>query len=143
LSSDTAQPIVAGATTQAGAAVGPVQFHGDGPYSQLAEHVKSSLEAAVGPIGADKAKWRQINFAQLLHFHMSQSTLAALNLMARAPMAIVEYIRAFSPGALLQGAKSSVLNTLAWMAALTICALLGGSLVHSPDWVLTMFGWAF
>jgi hypothetical protein len=40
LSSDTAQPIVAGATTQAGAAVGPVQFHGARPYSRMVGDVK-------------------------------------------------------------------------------------------------------
>ena len=34
--------IVAGATTQAGAAVGPVQLHGDGPYSRTASRVKWS-----------------------------------------------------------------------------------------------------
>jgi len=32
--------IVAGATTQAGAADGPVQLHGDGPYSRTAGRVK-------------------------------------------------------------------------------------------------------
>jgi len=41
LSSDTAQPIiVAGATTERCAAVGPVQVHGAGPYSRRAGHVK-------------------------------------------------------------------------------------------------------
>jgi hypothetical protein len=34
--------IVAGATTQAGAAVGPVQLHGGGPYSRMAGDVKSA-----------------------------------------------------------------------------------------------------
>jgi hypothetical protein len=43
-----AQPIiVAGATTDGGAAVGPVQFHGDGPYSRTAGCVKRKLAAGV------------------------------------------------------------------------------------------------
>jgi hypothetical protein len=58
-------------------------------------------------------------------------------------MAMLEYIRAFSPGVLLQGAKSNVLNSLAWMAASLIFAILGSSLVHSPDWIVTMFAYAF
>jgi hypothetical protein len=40
-SSDTAQPIiVAAATTESGAAVGPVQDHGAGPYNRTACNVK-------------------------------------------------------------------------------------------------------
>jgi hypothetical protein len=58
-------------------------------------------------------------------------------------MAVLEYIRAFSPGALLQGAKSTVLNSLGWMAALMVSAILGSSLVHSPDWIVAMFAYAF
>lgn len=41
MASDTAQPsIVAGATTADGAAVGPVQLHGTGPYSERCGGVK-------------------------------------------------------------------------------------------------------
>src|SRR3954462_12337481 len=41
MSSDTAQPsIVAGATAESGAAVGPVEVHGRGPYSRTAGRVK-------------------------------------------------------------------------------------------------------
>ncbi|WP_145987173.1 MULTISPECIES: hypothetical protein [Bradyrhizobium] len=44
MASDTAQPsIVAGATTVDGAAVGPVQLHGAGPYSRTAGGVKREL----------------------------------------------------------------------------------------------------
>jgi len=39
--------IVAGATTQAGAADGPVQLHGDGPYSRMAGGVKRKLAAGL------------------------------------------------------------------------------------------------
>ncbi|MGY4570357.1 hypothetical protein ACVWY5_003427 [Bradyrhizobium sp. USDA 3256] len=48
MASDTAQPsIVAGATTADGAAVGPVQLHGAGPYSRTPEHVKRQNPATL------------------------------------------------------------------------------------------------
>src|SRR4029078_10087412 len=62
MSSDTAQPIiVAGATTERCAAVGPVQVHGAGPYSRSAGLVKrggsGSVDAVVpellGDVGVD------------------------------------------------------------------------------------------
>src|SRR5690242_1441692 len=53
-----AQPIiVAGATTESCAAVGPVQHHGEGPYSRTGCDVKSrltaSLDAVVPEFGGD------------------------------------------------------------------------------------------
>ncbi|PAY06692.1 hypothetical protein CK489_27890 [Bradyrhizobium sp. UFLA03-84] len=60
MASDTAQPsIVAGATTVDGAAVGPVQLHGAGPYSRKGGGVKREvISHAIGSrsvLGCDEA----------------------------------------------------------------------------------------
>jgi len=53
-----AQPIiVAGATTESCAAVGPVQIHGAGPYSRRAGAVKSRHAAAIPRRALRPARW--------------------------------------------------------------------------------------
>src|SRR4029078_13622859 len=75
MSSDTAQPIiVAGATTERCAAVGPVQDHGAGPYSGTTSRVKRAVAGSVdaivpellGDVGVDGPGGREIALSSTL-----------------------------------------------------------------------------
>jgi hypothetical protein len=45
--------------------------------------------------------------------------------------------------ALINGAKSTVLNTLGWMAVLLLSGLVALAAIHAPDWLLVLFAVLF
>jgi hypothetical protein len=49
----------------------------------------------------------------------------------------------FPAPALINGARTTVLNTLAWMAVLLMTGLIGSAVVKAPEWLLVMLAVLF